>query len=321
MGLIPIGGLYNPRQGGVPWSQPGGPGTTVFPLQENAPFANYPVPGQFFSESSGLFQVGCGHSVDYPLIYEDQAGIPLSTYYLQDSSGGVWRLGILDNGLIQVTPTLLTNAPPSLIFKDVTTAQTWALAILPNGDLSLTPLGMSGGGMSQAILVSPESLVWALQISNGYPQTVGVNLSGVTSYLLQDGSGGVWKLGVLDNGLITTTPTGMGSGMAQLTFRDVSTGQIWGFSILSNGDFSLTLQLGGGGGGGALNQALLISPGGIVWALQISNGYPQTVVSGIANSAALAIVCCPLCSFIQYVIPLAQYYDLSSNSATPITLI
>ena len=53
------------------WTQPGGPGTTVFPQQQNGPFANYPVPGQFFSETTGLFVVGCGHWVDQAYVYYD----------------------------------------------------------------------------------------------------------------------------------------------------------------------------------------------------------------------------------------------------------
>lgn len=75
-----IGTLYRANFNNVPWSQPGGPFTTVFPIQENRPFLNYPVPGQFFSESSGLFQVGCGHSVDLPFIFNDVGpvgGIPM----------------------------------------------------------------------------------------------------------------------------------------------------------------------------------------------------------------------------------------------------
>lgn len=67
----PVGTLYRPNFNNIPWSQPGGPGTQVFPAQQNGPFLNYPVPGQFFSEFSGLFFVGCGHSVDYPKIFND----------------------------------------------------------------------------------------------------------------------------------------------------------------------------------------------------------------------------------------------------------
>lgn len=69
--LPAVGTFFIPNYNGIPWTQPGGPNTTVYPKQANQPFLNYPVPGQFFSESSGLFQVGCGHSVDYPKIFVD----------------------------------------------------------------------------------------------------------------------------------------------------------------------------------------------------------------------------------------------------------
>jgi hypothetical protein len=67
----PVGTFYIPNYNGIPWSQPGGPNTTVYPQQENGPWLQYPVPGQWFSESSGLFSVGCGHWVDLPKIFVD----------------------------------------------------------------------------------------------------------------------------------------------------------------------------------------------------------------------------------------------------------
>jgi hypothetical protein len=65
------GTLYIQGFHGVAWSQPGGPNTPVFPQQQNGVFVNYPVPGQFFSETSGLFTAGCGHWMDYPEIFTD----------------------------------------------------------------------------------------------------------------------------------------------------------------------------------------------------------------------------------------------------------
>jgi hypothetical protein len=66
-----VGTLYRVNYNGIPWTQPGGAFTTVFPQQQNGPFVAYPVLGQFFSELSGLFLVGCGHSVDLPKIFND----------------------------------------------------------------------------------------------------------------------------------------------------------------------------------------------------------------------------------------------------------
>lgn len=69
--LPPVGTQYNPRFNNIKWSQPGGPGTLVFPQQQNGPFTNYPVPGQFFIELSGLFVAGCGHWMNLPRVFND----------------------------------------------------------------------------------------------------------------------------------------------------------------------------------------------------------------------------------------------------------
>jgi hypothetical protein len=69
MGIPAVGTLYNPTQSNIPWSQPGGPGTKVFPQQQNGPWLNYPTPGQFFIEATGLFVAGCGHWQDAPRIF------------------------------------------------------------------------------------------------------------------------------------------------------------------------------------------------------------------------------------------------------------
>lgn len=66
-----VGLQYDPTWNNVAWSQPGGPSTIVFPQQENSPWLNYPVPGQWFVELTGLWVSGCGHWQDFPLIIED----------------------------------------------------------------------------------------------------------------------------------------------------------------------------------------------------------------------------------------------------------
>jgi hypothetical protein len=69
---LTIGSIYSPDFHGIPWSQPGGTGTQVFPQQQiNVPWKNYPVAGQFFSENTGLWTAGCGHWFDYPAIFRD----------------------------------------------------------------------------------------------------------------------------------------------------------------------------------------------------------------------------------------------------------
>jgi hypothetical protein len=68
MGLPAIGSLAVANYGGVQWSQPGGVGTQVFPAEQTGPFTAYPVVGQLWAENSGLWQFGCQHSVNMPLI-------------------------------------------------------------------------------------------------------------------------------------------------------------------------------------------------------------------------------------------------------------
>jgi hypothetical protein len=70
-----LGTLYIPNYHGIAWSQPGGPFTTVYPQEENAPYnppQNPIPPGQFFCETgSALWIVGCGHGVDEPHVWRD----------------------------------------------------------------------------------------------------------------------------------------------------------------------------------------------------------------------------------------------------------
>lgn len=69
-----VGTLYQSPFNYILWTQPGGPGTTVYPQQENAiydPPQNPIPPGIFFSESSGLWFAGCGHNMDTWHIFTD----------------------------------------------------------------------------------------------------------------------------------------------------------------------------------------------------------------------------------------------------------
>ena len=61
--LYPPGGLNN-----IKWSQPGGVGTLVYPQQQTGVdyFSTTP-----FSELSGVFNSGCGHSFDEPLVQRE----------------------------------------------------------------------------------------------------------------------------------------------------------------------------------------------------------------------------------------------------------
>lgn len=61
--LYPPGGLNN-----IAWSQPGGPGTPVYPQQEVGGAYESTVP---FNERTGMFSAGCGHSMNQALVQRE----------------------------------------------------------------------------------------------------------------------------------------------------------------------------------------------------------------------------------------------------------
>jgi hypothetical protein len=76
-----VGLLYIQNYNNIPFTQPGGAGTQVFPVQaNNAPFTAYPVPGQVINEvGMSLWQFGCGHGADVVRIFQDyDSGTALS---------------------------------------------------------------------------------------------------------------------------------------------------------------------------------------------------------------------------------------------------
>lgn len=72
MPLPQIGTLYNPSGDAIPgtlpsfWSQPGGPGTTVYPQPKDtaAGFLEPPL------ISIGMYVWGCGHITNLPAVFE-----------------------------------------------------------------------------------------------------------------------------------------------------------------------------------------------------------------------------------------------------------
>jgi hypothetical protein len=178
MGVITIGTLYEPNWGGIEWSQPGGPYTTVFPKQMiNVPFAAYPVAGGYpWAENSGTAPggpAGCGHWMDMPLIFFDFNAFVVTIPYLLDSLGRVWQIGV-SNGGVNITATQVGFSGNSVILlTDQITSQTWQLTAVPNGsqvDLQLTAVGGSGG-QNQLLVQSPNGSLYGIQVSNGALET------------------------------------------------------------------------------------------------------------------------------------------------------
>jgi hypothetical protein len=174
MGVILIGTLYNPRQSNIPWSQPGGPGTIVFPQEAiNIPFAAYPVAGIPWAENSGLWQVSCGHSVNEAMILQDGNGFVGALTYLQDNLGRNWRISVYDNGQgILAIPVSYSVNLSTVLLQDTVLSQNWQMTLLANGtgvDIVITPV--AGTGQSQLLVGSPNSSLYAIQVSNGVLET------------------------------------------------------------------------------------------------------------------------------------------------------
>lgn len=71
MSSFVIGSLYIKNNNGIAWSQPGGPGTTVYPQQNDGSFG---YPGNFIlmqEQGSGLWVSGCSHWWDCMSVYKD----------------------------------------------------------------------------------------------------------------------------------------------------------------------------------------------------------------------------------------------------------
>jgi hypothetical protein len=176
MGIIVIGTLYNPRQSDIAWSQPGGPGTTVFPQEQvNVPFTAYPTGGQLWAENSGIWVAGCGHWQNEPMIWQDFDGFVVSYVYLQDSLGRNWQIGITDDGTQILATQVAFTANSVVLLTDLVTAQTYQLTVVPNVDatdvdLQLTPVGGSGG-QDQLLVLSANGTLYGIQVSSGALQT------------------------------------------------------------------------------------------------------------------------------------------------------
>ena len=70
IGTMYYGGIVD----GQPFfTQPGGPGTEVFPTQANAiPWLAYPIPGLILNEYSPWWAPSCGHSIKFWKIIREQ---------------------------------------------------------------------------------------------------------------------------------------------------------------------------------------------------------------------------------------------------------
>lgn len=68
-----IGALYLPGGPGGFWTQPGGPGTEVFPQQQTGNVDQFST--EPYNELTGQFTGVCGHSFSYCTVYRDYDNI------------------------------------------------------------------------------------------------------------------------------------------------------------------------------------------------------------------------------------------------------
>jgi hypothetical protein len=139
----------------------------------------------------------------------------------------------------------------------------------------------------------------------------------VTFAYLQDSLGRVWQLGVTRGGTdITATQVSITADSTVL-LTDQVTSQTWMLTVVPNGS-GVNLEIIPVGGSGGQPQLLVLDPTGALFGIQVSNGVLQTAYPLAAEGSEVAIICCPICTYCQYVMPLAQFYDSWKN---PVTII
>jgi hypothetical protein len=174
VGVIVVGTIYRPNWGGINFTQPGGPYTTVYPQEQvNVPFAAYPTGGQLWAENSGIWVAGCGHWQNEPMIFQDFDGFVVTLAFLQDSLGRNWQIGVSNDGTQIIATQVAFTANSVVLLTDLVTAQTYQLTVIPNGanvDLQLAPVGGSGG-QEQLLVLSANGTLYGIQVSNGVLET------------------------------------------------------------------------------------------------------------------------------------------------------
>jgi hypothetical protein len=173
VGVIIQGAPYRQNWSGIPFTQPGGPGTQVFPAEQiNVPWGppnGYPVVGQVFSESSGLWSPGCGHWINAAMIFQDGNGFVGQLTYLQDNLGRNWRISVYDNGQgILAIPVSYQVNLSTVLLQDTVLSQNWQMSLIANGsgvDIVITPVG--GTGQSQLLVGSPNGSLYGIQVAGG----------------------------------------------------------------------------------------------------------------------------------------------------------
>src|SRR6516162_9578598 len=68
-----VGTQLYPQYNNIAWTQPGGPGTIVFPQQTNSTIPGFPVPGSSQNDKGqALWPVwGCGHGTNVLRLFKD----------------------------------------------------------------------------------------------------------------------------------------------------------------------------------------------------------------------------------------------------------
>jgi hypothetical protein len=176
LGVIIVGTLYRQNWGGINFTQPGGPYSTVFPQEQiNVPFIAYPTGGQLWAENSSMWVCGCGHWVSEPMVFQDFDGFVVTLAYLQDNLGRNWLISVSAGGANIIATQVAFTGNSVVLLADQVTQQTWQLTVVPNingtdVDLQLTAVGGSGG-QEQLLVLDPSNNLFGIQVSNGVLET------------------------------------------------------------------------------------------------------------------------------------------------------
>ena len=89
--------------------------------------------------------------------------VGVADYFLEDSSGGIWGVGITTGGLI--TTTLLAGTPNTLYLND-SLGNTWQVRISTGGILSTTSVAI-GDNPQSIVLIDSLGITWEVSITTG----------------------------------------------------------------------------------------------------------------------------------------------------------
>lgn len=90
--------------------------------------------------------------------------LAIPNFYLQDTSGQVWKLGATSLDAYTTTPVTNPSGAASFLLQDSGTSQTWAMTVLTNGALHISP--SPGLGQQYIPVISSTGLLVGIGVTN-----------------------------------------------------------------------------------------------------------------------------------------------------------